>query len=80
MDCVCDGGARGAISERVVNACSGSVDFGVVEEDRDLEADAFRVGSDEDGRTRFDRFLAFGLVAHDEDGLAERGGFFLDAA
>lgn len=80
MDCVGDRGAGGAIPERVVNAGAGTVDFGVIEQGKDLGADAGGVCSDEDGGACLDGFLAFGFVAHDEDGLAEGRGFLLDTA
>ena len=63
-----DGLAHFLVNRRVVEKEAGCVD------------DAVEVSSDELDRAGADGFGAFGGVAHDEHGLAQAGGFFLDAA
>lgn len=63
-----DGLAHFLVNRRVVEKEAGCVD------------DAVEVSSDELDRAGGDGFGAFGGVAHDEHGLAQAGGFLLDAA
>ncbi len=72
------GGA--AVAVGVVHVGAAIVFGGVIEEERRFGEDALRVGADEACSSGVDGFGPFGFLAHDEDGFAERGGFFLNAA
>ena len=69
-----------AVAVGVVDAGHAGVFGGVVQEAGGFGDDAVFGGADQFDRAGFDGFGAFGLGAQDQDGLAERGGLFLDAA
>lgn len=75
-----DAGAGEAVAVGVDGVGHAGVGFGVVDEGGDFADDAVVVGADEADGAGGEGFGAFGGVAHHEDGLAEAGGFFLNAA
>ena len=78
--CVDDSFAGVAVAVGIDGLAHAAVGGGLVEQGGDGAGDAVEVRSDELDRAGGDGFGAFGGVAHDEYGLAQAGGFLLDAA
>ena len=75
-----DAGAGLAVAVGVDGVGHAAVGFRVVEEGGDFADDAVVVGADEAHCACREGFGTLGGVAHHEHGLAQPGGFFLDAA
>ena len=71
---------RQAIPVRVAGLCHGVVICGGVQQSGDFRYNQAVVGADELHRASIDCFGSFGGVAHHQHGLAQPGGFFLNAA
>lgn len=80
LQCPGDPFAGVAVAVGVDGLAHAGVGGGVVEQGADGAGDAVEVGADKADGACSDGLGAFGGVAHDEYGLAQAGGFLLDAA
>ena len=80
LQCPGDPFAGVAVAVGVDGLAHAGVGGGVVEQGADGAGDAVEVGADKADGACSDGLGAFGGVAHDEHGLVQAGGFFLDAA